>query len=166
MLTQMPNVRVFVCTQATDMRKSYDGLSGMVEEVVKQSPLSGHLFVFRNRRGDKLKILYWVGDGLCIWAKRLEAGTFELPLGKEGGKEAMPMDKTRAQTALGFIRLLYDTEALAQIAGAETRRTLRQKHSRPVLAKFKEWLDGQALVVLPKSAMGEAIGYALNQWGP
>ena len=79
-------------------------------------------------------------------------------------KEAMPMDKTRAQSALGFIRLLYDTEALAQIADAETRRTLRQKHSKPVLAKFKEWLDMQALVVLPKSAMGEAIGYALNQW--
>jgi transposase len=87
MLTLMPNVRVFVCTQATDMRKSFDGLSGMVEEVVQQSPLSGHLFVFRNRRGDKLKVLYWAGDGLCIWAKRLEAGTFELPVGQEGGLE-------------------------------------------------------------------------------
>lgn len=87
MLTLMPNVRVFVCTQATDMRKSFDGLSGMVEEVVRQSPLSGHLFVFRNRRGDKLKVLYWAGDGLCIWAKRLEAGTFELPVGEGGSLE-------------------------------------------------------------------------------
>jgi transposase len=87
MLTLMPNVRVFVCTQATDMRKSFDGLSGMVEGVVKQSPLSGHLFVFRNRRGDKLKVLYWAGDGLCIWAKRLEKGTFELPAGPEGSLE-------------------------------------------------------------------------------
>ena len=84
MLTLMSNVRVFVCTQATDMRRSFDGLSGMVGEVVKQSPLSGHLFVFRNRRGDKLKVLYWAGDGLCIWAKRLEKGTFELPAGRDG----------------------------------------------------------------------------------
>jgi transposase len=87
MLTLLPNVKVFVCTQATDMRKSFDGLSGMAEEVVKQSPLSGNLFVFRNRRGDKLKMLYWDGDGLCIWAKRLEAGTFELPLGNADGLE-------------------------------------------------------------------------------
>ena len=87
MLTLGPQVRVFVCTQATDMRKSFDGLSGMVEGVVKQSPLSGHLFVFRNRRGDKLKVLYWAGDGLCIWAKRLEKGTFELPMGQGSGVE-------------------------------------------------------------------------------
>lgn len=79
MLTLPPMVKVFVCTQATDMRKGYDGLSAMAAEVVKQDPLSGHYFVFRNRGGDKLKLLYWGGDGLCIWSKRLERGTFELP---------------------------------------------------------------------------------------
>jgi transposase len=83
---------------------------------------------------------------------------------RRGFKEAMPMDKTRAQTALGFISLLYETEKLAEIADAETRRTLRQKHSKPVLEKFKVWLDTQSVAVLPKSAMGEAIGYARNQW--
>ena len=79
-------------------------------------------------------------------------------------KEALPMDKTRARAALGFIHLLYDTEALAKIGDPETRRALRQRHSKPILKKFKEWLDAQALVVLPKSALGAAITYALNQW--
>ncbi len=79
-------------------------------------------------------------------------------------KEAKPMDKTRAQAALGFIHLLYDVEGLGKLADAETMRSLRQKHAKPILGKFKTWLDAQALVVLPKSAMGDAIGYALNQW--
>ena len=79
MLTLSPAVRVFVCTQATDMRRSFDGLTALVSEVVKQDPLSGHLFAFRNKNGDRLKVLYWGGDGLCIWYKRLEKGTFELP---------------------------------------------------------------------------------------
>lgn len=92
MLTFLANMKVFVCTQPTDMRKSFDGLSGMVESVVSQNPLSGHLFCFRNRRGDKLKILYWSGDGLCIWAKRLEKGTFELPVSAQAGVEISPAE--------------------------------------------------------------------------
>jgi transposase len=79
-------------------------------------------------------------------------------------KEAKPMDKRRAQAALGFIHQLYDVEGLAKLGNADTRRSLRQKHAKPLLEKFKTWLDAQALVVLPKSAMGEAIAYALNQW--
>ncbi len=79
MLSLPPTVRVFVCTQAADMRKSFDGLSALAREVVKQDPLSGHLFAFRNKKGDRLKVLYWGGDGLCLWYKRLEKGTFELP---------------------------------------------------------------------------------------
>ena len=79
MLTLSPMVKVFVCIEPTDMRKGFDGLSALAVEVLKQNPLSGHYFVFRNRIGDKLKMLYWGGDGLCIWAKRLERGTFELP---------------------------------------------------------------------------------------
>lgn len=87
MLSLLATTRVFVCTHPTDMRKGFDGLSAMTLEVVKQNPQSGHLFVFRNKSGDKLKILFWEGDGLAIWYKRLEKGTFELPRGGEAGVE-------------------------------------------------------------------------------
>jgi transposase len=72
-------LKVFLCTAATDMRRGFDGLSGLADNVMKQDPLSGHLFVFRNRQRDRLKILYWDRDGLAIWYKRLEQGTFQFP---------------------------------------------------------------------------------------
>jgi transposase len=70
-------VRIFVCTKSADMRKSFDGLSGMVHEFLGQDPLSGHLFLFFNKRRDRAKILFWDRDGLLIIYKRLEAGTFQ-----------------------------------------------------------------------------------------
>jgi transposase len=78
MLPQLPAaVRIFVCTKPTSMHKSFDGLVGMVREFLAQDPLSGHLFLFFNRRRDRAKILLWDRDGLVIWYKRLEAGTFQ-----------------------------------------------------------------------------------------
>jgi transposase len=78
MFPQIPAaVRVFLCTKPTDMRKGFDGLFGMVREFLGQDPLSGHLFLFLNRRRDRVKILFWERDGLVIWYKRLEAGTFQ-----------------------------------------------------------------------------------------
>ena len=65
--------------EPTDMRKGFDGLCGLVTGVLQQDPLTGHLFLFVNRRRDKLKVLYWDGDGLAIWYRRLEQGTFQLP---------------------------------------------------------------------------------------
>ena len=70
-------VRVFLCTRPTDLRKGFDGLSGLVQECFSQDPLSGHLFLFLNRRRDRIKILYFDRDGLAIWYKRLEVGTFQ-----------------------------------------------------------------------------------------
>ena len=72
-------LKVFICTGPADMRRSFDGLGGMAENLMKSDPLSGHLFVFRNRNRDRLKILYWDRDGLAIWYKRLEKGTFQFP---------------------------------------------------------------------------------------
>ena len=69
-------VRIFLCTRDIDLRKSFDGLSGLVHDCFGQDPLSGHLFLFLNRRRDRIKLLYFDRDGLAIWYKRLEAGSF------------------------------------------------------------------------------------------
>ncbi len=71
--------RVFLCTLPTDMRKSFDSLMGLVQQHLGQDPLTGDLFVFRSKRGDRLKLLYWDNDGFAIWYKRLEEGTFPFP---------------------------------------------------------------------------------------
>jgi transposase len=85
-------VRIFLHTQAVDLRKSFDGLSGLVSHAFpKENLLSGHLFLFLNKRRDRIKILYWDADGLVIWYKRLEAGSFEIPGTTEtGGVELRP----------------------------------------------------------------------------
>ena len=80
MLSLSLSGRVFLCTLPTDMRKSFDSLAGLVEQELGQDPLSGDLFVFRSRRGDRLKLLYWEDGGFAIWYKRLEEGTFVFPL--------------------------------------------------------------------------------------
>ena len=85
MISLPPSVKIFLATEPADMRKSFDGLKTLVEEFLGGDPLSGHLFVFRNRRGDRLKILYWDRDGLAIWYKRLEAGTFVFPQAADTG---------------------------------------------------------------------------------
>jgi transposase len=72
-------VRVYLATRPADMRKSFDGLAALASGTLALDPLSGHLFVFINKRRDRIKILYWDRDGLAVWAKRLERGTFRLP---------------------------------------------------------------------------------------
>lgn len=76
MLTFPPMVRIFLCREVVDMRKSFDGLSGCVEHLMKADPLSGHLFVFFNRRRTQVKILMWDRTGYCLYCKRLELGRY------------------------------------------------------------------------------------------
>jgi transposase len=87
MLMTPPSVRVFVASVAVDLRRSFDSLAACTQELLQQDPLSGHLFVFRNRRGDRVKILYWDRTGYCLWYKRLEKGTFSLPASPRGSAE-------------------------------------------------------------------------------
>jgi transposase len=76
--------RVWLAAGATDMRRGFDGLARQVQQVLGQDPFSGHLFVFRGRRGDLVKVLFWDGQGLCLFAKRLERGRFVWPQAKDG----------------------------------------------------------------------------------
>ena len=77
MLSLPMQARIYLCVAPTDLRKSFDGLSGLVQTVFQRDVLEGHLFL--NRRRDRLKALFWDRDGLVLWYKRLESGTFEMP---------------------------------------------------------------------------------------
>lgn len=97
MLTLPPSTRVFVATGHTDMRRSFDGLMGIVRDFLGGDPLSGHLFVFHNRMGDRLKVLWWDRDGLAIYYKRLEEGRFSFPVPTS---EAAQIEMTAADLQL------------------------------------------------------------------
>jgi len=77
-------VRVWLATGRTDMRKGFASLALLVQEKLQTDPHAGHLFVFRGRAGDRVKILWWDGDGLCLFCKRLERGRFTWPKAGEG----------------------------------------------------------------------------------
>ena len=76
--------RIWIAAGVTDMRRGFYGLSAQVQTVLEQQPLSGHVFVFRGRRGDIVKVLWFDGDGLCLLAKRLERGRFVWPQATSG----------------------------------------------------------------------------------
>ena len=75
------SVRVYLCLTPCDMRKSFDSLQALVREHLELDPFAGHPFVFTSRRKDRVKILYWDRDGFAVWNKRLEEGTYAVPLG-------------------------------------------------------------------------------------
>lgn len=83
LLTLPPSVRIYAALGATDLRKGFDGLAGLVSSIVGAEPSSGHLFLFCNRRRTQIRVLFWDGTGFCIFAKRLARGTFELPAASE-----------------------------------------------------------------------------------
>lgn len=85
MLSIPSSVRIFVCSVPADMRKSFSGLEQLTSDLIRQDPLSGHLFVFRNKRRDRVKILYWENGGYVIYYKLLERGSFPLPESTSGG---------------------------------------------------------------------------------
>ncbi len=90
MLNLLRTTRVFLATEPTDMRKGFDGLFALVESVIKEDPFSGHLFVFHNHRRDRLKVLWWDRDGLAIFYKRLERGSYPFPIDITARKSSDP----------------------------------------------------------------------------
>ena len=89
------NTQIWIVAGVSDMRRGFTGLSAMVQTTLQQSPLSGHVFVFRGRRGDVIKLLWHDGDGLCIFHKRLDSGRFVWPKAESGS-----ISLTRAQLAM------------------------------------------------------------------
>lgn len=84
------NTQVWLAAGVTDMRKGFNGLSALAEKVLKQNPYCGHLFVFRGRRGDLIKVIWFDGQGSCLFSKRLEKGKFVWPSAKDGKLSLTP----------------------------------------------------------------------------
>jgi transposase len=103
MLSIPPAVSIFLYTQPTDMRKSFDGLSGIVRSEFAADPLDGSLFLFVNRRRDRLKILHFDGTGYWLYYKLLESGTFEVIVSED---KCVQIDSTQLAMLLGGVSLV------------------------------------------------------------
>lgn len=90
MIAPPAGTRIWLVAGATDMRKGFDGLSALVQTAIERDPFSGQVFVFRGRRGDRVKLLWWDGQGLCLYYKRLERGRFVWPAAKSGAVHLSP----------------------------------------------------------------------------
>jgi len=110
------SVRVYLCASACDMRKSFDGLHALVTQSMNLDAFAGHLFVFANRRRDRVKILYWDRDGFAVWAKRLEEGTYAMPFSESG--------EARREITAGELGALLSGIDLSQ---AKRRKRYRRK---------------------------------------
>ncbi len=95
MIDLRSGTRIWIAAGVTDMRRGFQGLSSIVESVLEQAPYSGHVFVFRGKRGDLIKLLWFDGDGLCLFQKRLERGRFIWPQAESG-----TVSLTRAQLSM------------------------------------------------------------------
>jgi transposase len=104
MLSVTPAPAIFLHTDATDMRKSFTGLCGLIRGVFGDDPADGSLFLFVNKRRDRIKALWWDGDGFVLWYNRLEQGTFEVVAARDGVKRVC-IDATQLAMILGGVRL-------------------------------------------------------------
>ncbi|MGK3960100.1 IS66 family insertion sequence element accessory protein TnpB [Sorangium sp. So ce321] len=116
MLTLPPSVRVYVAAEPTDLRKSFDGLSALVAQRFGADPLCGHLFVFRNRRGDQARVLFWDRTGYCIFAKKLARGRFHLA-------RDLPKGATHVEVEAAELSLMLE--------GLDLSQAVRRKRWRP-----------------------------------
>jgi transposase len=96
---------IFVATERLDLRRSFDGLAGIVKDILRKDPLSGALFMFFNRAADKMKIIWWDRTGYCVLYKRLERGTFRIPQAIEPGTNSVDIDAVELAKILEGIAL-------------------------------------------------------------
>jgi transposase len=120
MLTLPPSVHVYVAAEPTDLRKSFDGLSGLVAQRFGADPLCGHLFVFRNRRGDQVRVLFWDRTGYSILAKKLARGRFHLT-------RDVPAGATHIEVESAELSLMLE--------GIDLTCAVRRKRWRPTVVK-------------------------------
>lgn len=125
MLSLGPSQRYFLYSGAADMRKGFDGLSGLVLSSMAGDPLSGDVFVFVNRSRNRMKLLVWDRSGFVLWYKRLESGTFELPVPRAGA----------ASVAISWQKLVLILEGVALESVVHRRRYWREKSGGKDLAK-------------------------------
>ncbi|MFM9010586.1 MAG: IS66 family insertion sequence element accessory protein TnpB [Planctomycetota bacterium] len=104
MLSIAPPPMIYLHSGSTDMRKSFDGLSGIISGTFGGDPADGSLFLFVNKRRDRIKALWWDGDGYVLWYKRLEEGTFEV-VPSRPGEARVRIDSTQLAMILGGVRL-------------------------------------------------------------
>lgn len=121
MLTLPPSVHVYVAAEPTDLRKSFDGLSGLVMQRFGADPLCGHLFVFRNKRGDQIRVLFWDRTGYCILGKKLAQGRFHLA-------RPIPAGATHLQVEAAELSLMLE--------GFDLTHAKKYKRWRPPMAKI------------------------------
>jgi transposase len=100
-------VKLWFCAEPVDMRLGFDGLFQLVRARLQADPLSGHLFIFRNRSADRLKVLYWGGHGLCLWCQRLEQGRYHFP--------DPPPDASRVELSAGQFQMILDGIDLSRV---------------------------------------------------
>lgn len=117
MLSVPSSVRIFICVEPCDMRRSFTGLEQMTRDVIGANPLSGHLFVFTNKRRDRLKILYWENGGYVIHYKLLEKGTFRMPV-RDGAEQQQ----------------LSATELMLMLQGIDVLETRRRRWWSPIVS--------------------------------
>jgi transposase len=124
MLGNPLNARIFLCTQDTDMRKSFDSLRGIIRSAMHLDPLSGSLFIFKNKRGDRIKCIYWDDDGFAMWYKVLQRGTFQFPDLQNISSAGLEIDAST-------MRLILDGVDLGSIRQRPRFRPTRRQPENP-----------------------------------
>ncbi len=132
-ISPLGNTRIFLCTEDTDMRKSFNSLCGIIRRAMNLDPLSGYFFVFKNKRADRIKVVYWDNTGFAMWYKALQKGTFRFPDLQSFSSAGLEIDAS-------MLHLILDGIDLSSI---------RRRHHFRVLP------SAHPLREVPKSPFGE-----------